>query len=514
MRFCKIADIEDWQDQDFQVTASLLNLPTRDRKSWEFIQVYNGLQQLGLLNGESSAIGLGVGSEPLIYAFTNVCQQVVATDLYESENWSTAAMTTQAVYQLNPFPYQADRLLVQQMDMTQIAYPDQSFDFVWSCCSIEHVNNFQDLHKVYAEIHRVLKPGGIAALTTEYNPTELRSYEPNMLFTDRPWIDRWLTGSNPLIQGFEQLDPIDFSLSPAPENQPKSRRFCEGSIQVYTNDIFLNSVAFFLRKTGEFSQPYDQTWLSPLVNAYFAGCDAEKIKDFDQAKALFEQVLQDRSIDSRLRVGTASRLINIFQEQEQTEAVLQACRAIVPYCLEVECSDHLLPIAHACRRLGLWEEAKLLYEKIEHLPGAALNQVIRCIVCQAQYFAHQGDNETALKLTQTAQPFLTPQVGNENRNVYLHLGIYNERLQKFAVAIEAYRTAAEFAVADARFYENCQLRISKCVEKLELAQTPSQETPESETSDQLSKSLPPYSGWITVKNFLRMVYSFIGLKTH
>lgn len=247
MKFCKVADISDWQNAEFQETASLLICAGYSRKAWEFIQVYEGLKHLGLLNGESKAIGLGVGHENLIYAFTNVCQHVTATDLYDSQNWSTASMAVQEIYERNPFPYERDRLTVQHMDMTQLDYPDASFDFVWSCCAIEHVNNFRDLHRVYQEIHRVLKPGGIAALTTEFNPTDQPSYEPNMLFTDQTWMEIWLTGADPLVRGFEPVDQVDYQLSDRPENQPLPRRHPQGSIQVYCNDVYLNSIAFFTK---------------------------------------------------------------------------------------------------------------------------------------------------------------------------------------------------------------------------------------------------------------------------
>jgi SAM-dependent methyltransferase len=401
MKFCKVADIEDWQQPEFQETASQLQLNRKVRKTWEFIQVYNGLKELGLLDGNAHAVGLGVGHEPLIYAFTNVCQSVIATDLYDSQTWATASMATQQVYGKNGFPYERDRLTVRHMNMTKIDYPDANFDFVWSCCSIEHVNNFAELHQVFAEIHRVLKPGGIAALTTEFNPTDLHSYEPNMLFTDGHWIDRWLTGENSLIRGFELVDAIDFNITDHPGNQPTPRRQ-GGSIRAITRDIQLTSIAFFLRKTDAFSQPYREDWLAPEIRQYFSGCDAHRQQNFLQAEALLQPLIQHPSL--RLRVGASHRLADTLQAQEKITELAKLCQTGMTDFLQDQCSDHLMPLANFCRQLGLLSEATQLYEHIEKLSGTHIKQVMQSLFNIGLYHEKQGKLEEAIA---TYQQLLT-----------------------------------------------------------------------------------------------------------
>ncbi|HEY9645739.1 MAG TPA: methyltransferase domain-containing protein, partial [Chroococcidiopsis sp.] len=369
MKFCKVADIQDWQNEEFPKIESILHSTSRGRKAWEFIHVYYGLQELGLLNGQSRALGLGVGHEPLVFALSNVCGAVVATDLYESQNWSTAAMKTNEVYDKSPFPFERDRLTVQHMDMTQIDFPDNSFDFIWSCCAIEHVNSFKDLHKVYEEIHRVLKPGGVAALTTEYNPTDLHSYEPNMLFTDRYWIDRWFTGENPLVQGFELLDPIDYSIAPLPENEPLPRNTSRHVVQAYVKDIILSSIAFFIRKAGDFSRPYDDQWLEPDWRDYLAACDANRAKQFAQAEALLKPLVDDDKVTVRLRVAAMRRLADALDGQGKTSEIPGLAKTFMQYYDQASCSDHLMSITNSFKRAGLWDDAQRIYERVEQLPG-------------------------------------------------------------------------------------------------------------------------------------------------
>lgn len=469
MQFCKVADITDWQDQEFQAISSLLEVDGFiSRKIWEYIQVYRGLDQLGLLNGESRAIGLGVGRERLIYAFTNVCAEVVATDLYNSQNWQTAAMPVDEVYEKNPFPYQRDRLVVKHMDMTSVEYPDASFDFVWSCCSIEHVNSFKDLHKVYQEIHRILKPGGIAALTTEYNMTDRHSYEPNMLFTDRYWIEKWLTGEDALVQGFELLDQPKLSIPTAPGNTPQPRHtYQKTSVPIYSRDIVLNSISFFLRKSGDFSRPYDDNWLPQPLRIYLDACDKQRIKDFAGSEALLKSLLTQDSIDARLKVAATRRLVVSLQSQNKTEDVIAYCKAIVPLCAETEDTDHILPLAHQCKKAGLWDEAKVLYERVAALPGPRDVQVVRSILGQAECLEHLKKVQAALKTTNKAlQLFPISRITSELPSIYYHQGLYNERLCYYRAAITAYQKAIDVASPNSKLYNNSVQRLNTCSEKL------------------------------------------------
>jgi SAM-dependent methyltransferase len=470
VKFCKVADITDWQDQEFQSISSLLGLENfRDRKVWEYIQVYRGLLHLDLLQEDAQTIGLGVGHEQLIYAFANRCGKVVATDLYGSATWNTAAMTVEQVYEKSPFPYRRDRLTVQHMDMTQIEYPDEQFDFVWSCCSIEHVNNFADLHQVFREIHRVLKPGGIAALTTEYNMTDRHSYEPNMLFTDRHWIRHWLTETDSLLQGFELVDSLSLELVPDLGNEPQPRRTqLKTSVPIYSRDIILNSVAFFLRKTGDFSREYDDHWLPQSIQIYLHACDRQRLQDYEGSAHLFKQLLESDTIEARLKVAALRRLLVSLRSQNHINDGIQYCQQVISLCQETDDTDHLLPIANQCKKLGLWEQAHYLYEKIENLPGARDVQVVRSVLGQAEYFAHLKQFKTALILAdKAAQCLPLYRLTDEASSVHYHRGLYNEKMGQLNVAMEAYQSAIEAALPNSKLRETCTQRFNTCYEALQ-----------------------------------------------
>jgi ubiquinone/menaquinone biosynthesis C-methylase UbiE len=56
------------------------------------------------------------------------------------------------------------------MDDTQLEFPSDSFDIVFSFSLIEHFGrkNYSSALKSLKEMERVLKPGGIAIVATEY----------------------------------------------------------------------------------------------------------------------------------------------------------------------------------------------------------------------------------------------------------------------------------------------------------------------------------------------------------
>jgi SAM-dependent methyltransferase len=376
----------------------------KSRKNWEFIQVYQGLQALGLLNGQSRALGLGVGHEPLIYAFCNTCKAVIATDLYSSSTWAAAEMETEKVYTLNPFEYERDRLTVRHMDMTAIDYADESFDFVWSCCAIEHLNNFQDLHRLYQEIHRVLRPGGIVALTTEFKVAGESGYEPNMLYTDRPWVEHWLTGDVPLVQGLELVEPIDWAIADVEDNQPKSRQ-TETRIQGYSNDLVLTSFSFFLRKQGAFTQPYHEDWLDPLWSRYLVGCDAHREGHHAEAEAVFQALVRNAS-SIRMRVRSTRRLCDALKAQGKTKEIQTLCEEIVPFALQTTAADHLLPLANYCSSVKLDQETLQLYRAVQESSGALTHQVFRAYIGSVTSLINLEDYPAAqIELDQVDQLF-------------------------------------------------------------------------------------------------------------
>lgn len=139
------------------------------RKVWEFNQALYGLRRLRRLAPQATALGIGCGHEELMYFFANRIARVIATDLYEG-SWiggesDADVLAHPAKYA--PFKYREDHLEVRRMDGLALDAETGTFDFVFCLSSIEHFGQLQDKLQALREMFRVLKPGGVAVLTTE-----------------------------------------------------------------------------------------------------------------------------------------------------------------------------------------------------------------------------------------------------------------------------------------------------------------------------------------------------------
>jgi SAM-dependent methyltransferase len=169
----KICDRRDWAHPAWQKALSDLGYsddPARlHRKEWEFAQGVYGLRTLRCLSPDAAALGLGAGAEPIIYFLAGRLRRVVATDLYAGDFSGQEAdpRILRDPEAFAPFSYHRDRLEVRRMDATTIDYGPESFDLVFSFSSFEHFGSRRAQRRCLGEIHRVLRPGGVAVLTTE-----------------------------------------------------------------------------------------------------------------------------------------------------------------------------------------------------------------------------------------------------------------------------------------------------------------------------------------------------------
>lgn len=177
LKLNRLCYIEDWQNAEFNETLMELQKVNpygfMHRKDWEWAIGLIAMKRFDKLNKLSTAVGVGSGIEPLPFYLANKIFHVYATDLYEdNELWKKDAPIE---FLKNPkkyasFPYKKDALTVLRMDGTKLEFDDETFDVAFSFSSIEHFGglNHSGALKCMKEIERVLKPGGIAVIATEY----------------------------------------------------------------------------------------------------------------------------------------------------------------------------------------------------------------------------------------------------------------------------------------------------------------------------------------------------------
>jgi hypothetical protein len=119
-----------------------------------------------------------VGREPLPSLFASLGVQIVASDqsieAAERAGWAKSNQHSHDISALNDAgitDHMFSRLVsFMEVDMSDIPSSlDGEFDFCWSSCSLEHLGSLRHGFEFIENSLRILKPGGCAVHTTEFN---------------------------------------------------------------------------------------------------------------------------------------------------------------------------------------------------------------------------------------------------------------------------------------------------------------------------------------------------------
>ncbi len=141
------------------------------RKHWEIGMAVLAAETFLAEGRRGFALGIGAGTEATSFYLTNIFRWVFATDLYLSPDWpqdSPKAMLSEPGRFAGGTPFRRTRLVVQHSDARDVPHEDETFDFIYSCGSIEHFGTREQIRRAAAEMGRVLRPGGVVAISTEY----------------------------------------------------------------------------------------------------------------------------------------------------------------------------------------------------------------------------------------------------------------------------------------------------------------------------------------------------------
>ena len=225
----KLCEIEDFSHPDLlpvmrDVLSPFLTehpdypVGMEHRKSWEIVMTARAFRDFGALHAQSEVLGVGAGREVTLFWLTNHVKRVFATDLYLTEDeWSAGDSGSQIVRDPRPLwggEWNPRRLVAQHMNGLELQYEDDSFDAVFSSSSIEHFGTFGEVRRSVEEMYRVLKPGGVLALATEYR---LEGPPPGVpgtnIFSEAELRDLLLRGFDWELQGPLDLGYGDASLA-------------------------------------------------------------------------------------------------------------------------------------------------------------------------------------------------------------------------------------------------------------------------------------------------------------
>jgi SAM-dependent methyltransferase len=176
-QLCELANPAKWDNPAWMELLRDLGLPdhklSMHRKNYEFTQLVYGLGKLGLLHDRARVVSVGAGHEAVLFWLANRMGHVYATDMYEGVWQNVQARegdegVLRSPRDYAPFPYREDRLTFLRMDALRLGFADASFDCAYSLSSIEHFGGVAGASQALDEMARVVRPGGIVALATEY----------------------------------------------------------------------------------------------------------------------------------------------------------------------------------------------------------------------------------------------------------------------------------------------------------------------------------------------------------
>lgn len=224
--YCKLCGIEDFSRSEIRLLIrrgyrDLIDLwgpefPSghENRKHWEIAQTIRGLRDFGAVREVAEILGVGAGAEQTTFWLTNHVRRVHATDLYlGNDDWG-AQCPTEMLSDPGRFAlgrWNDRRLVVQHMNGLDLRFEDATFDGVFSSNSIEHFGSLANVSRAAREMCRVLRPGGIAAITTEFcvsGPPDV--FAPGTIMFDSETLNSAVIRA----ADWTLVAPLDLSVSP------------------------------------------------------------------------------------------------------------------------------------------------------------------------------------------------------------------------------------------------------------------------------------------------------------
>jgi SAM-dependent methyltransferase len=250
-QLCELANPAKWDNDEWLSILRSLGLSDEKllmhRKPYEFGQLIYGCRRLGVLRDDATVLSVGAGHELILYWLANHVRLTIATDMYEGV-WQDVQGregdpdVLQRPEHYAPFDYRREALAFLKMDGRQLAFKTGSFDIAYSLSSIEHFGGVAGAAATIREMGRVLKPGGILAIATEYvlsGPPHEETFQPSEIAE--------------LIRqpDLELVEPIDDRVYHRYRTTPVDlyrNPYQTPHMLVRFNDTVFTSVMIFLRK--------------------------------------------------------------------------------------------------------------------------------------------------------------------------------------------------------------------------------------------------------------------------
>lgn len=201
-----------------------LNCTFPHRKFWEFAAIAHALDKLGVVKRGTRGIGFGCGVEPLASFFVNQGSDVVVSDAPAQGEWARTNQHSQGLEMtrhkllIDSNTY-AKHASFRAIDMNNLPKDVTSgkFDFVYSGGALEHVGGEAKSIAFIMNSLQALKPGGVAAHTTEFVISSDSTRNVNVpwmtVFTKTVWTNLLKRIED---AGYEVIGPMNYGVGQDP----------------------------------------------------------------------------------------------------------------------------------------------------------------------------------------------------------------------------------------------------------------------------------------------------------
>lgn len=144
------------------------------RKQWEYVYILQVLNKYDMLRASIKGLGFGCGKEPLSAVMAKKGCHIMATDVepgdIDDNYWGATNISDLYFPNICSEEILQERVSFSYADMNHISETMfDEYDFLWSCCALEHIGSLKAGMDFILNSTKCLKPGGIAVHTTEIN---------------------------------------------------------------------------------------------------------------------------------------------------------------------------------------------------------------------------------------------------------------------------------------------------------------------------------------------------------
>lgn len=212
----KVVDIDDFESLELRPhlqeihhadTTRFGSMPgdiACDSLHWQCAMALRAFEQAGASAFGRLIAGIGAGTDATLFSLARRGAVVLAVDRYLDRTPTSDA--SPAGMLIDPSRYTdvgtpRGHVIALRSNPTQLNLPSNSLDAVFCTHCLEHLGSLEKVALAAREIGRVLKPGGVASIATEFRldgPLDIASFDDGVILFTAKTLDKYVVQASGL----------------------------------------------------------------------------------------------------------------------------------------------------------------------------------------------------------------------------------------------------------------------------------------------------------------------------